>query len=175
MYVCPTVCLLVCLSGRVTQKLAPTALIVFTQEADMTRSVILKNLLKDSSPSKYAMLSNVCYDENITYASASKGLSSLMAVLLLWKTDSFRAYKSCLFFSQLFLPKFSHGMAAISDWTFITCYNNSVVGRHLLGPPYKRGALWDLVDLFDIVIPRQNQGTGTQRPRSRLEVELVYR
>ena len=26
---------------------------------------------------------------------------------------------------------------------------NAVVGRHLLGPPYKRGALWDPVDLFD--------------------------
>ena len=85
----------------------------------MARSVILKNLLRDSSPSKYAMMSNVCYDENITYASESESLSSLMAVLLLWKTDSFRAYKSwcklSLFFSQLFLPKFSHGMAAISD------------------------------------------------------------
>ena len=32
---------------------------------------------------------------------------------------------------------------------------NTVVGRHLLRPPYKRGALWDPVDLFEIVIPRQ--------------------
>ena len=31
---------------------------------------------------------------------------------------------------------------------------NVDVGRHLLGPPYRRGALWDPVDLFDIVIPR---------------------
>ena len=51
---------------------------------------------------------------------------------------------------------------------------NAVVGRQLLGPPYKRGALWDPVDLFNIVIPRQSQGTGTQRPRPRLEVKLVY-
>ena len=59
----------------------------------------------------------------------------------------------------------------------VTPRYNAVVGRHLLGPPYKRGALWDPVDLFDIVIPRQNQGTGTQRLRARprLEVELVYR
>ena len=32
---------------------------------------------------------------------------------------------------------------------------NAVVGRHILRLPYKRGALWDPVDLFDIVIPRQ--------------------
>ena len=32
---------------------------------------------------------------------------------------------------------------------------NAVVGRHLLRPPYKRGALWDPVDLIDIVIPWQ--------------------
>ena len=31
-------------------------------------------------------------------------------------------------------------------------------------PRYKRGALWDLVDLFDIVIPRQRY-PGTQRER----------
>ena len=36
---------------------------------------------------------------------------------------------------------------------------NAVVWRHLLGPPYKRGALWDPVDLFDIVVPRQRSGT----------------
>ena len=29
-----------------------------------------------------------------------------------------------------------------------------------MGPPYKRGALWDLVDLFDIVIPSPRQRTG---------------
>ena len=51
---------------------------------------------------------------------------------------------------------------------------NAVVGRHLLRPPYKRGALWDPVDLFDIVIPRQRYpGTQRERPRLRLEVELV--
>ena len=27
-------------------------------------------------------------------------------------------------------------------------------------PPYKRGALWDPVDLFDIIIPRQSKGQG---------------
>ena len=33
----------------------------------------------------------------------------------------------------------------------VTPRYNAVVGRHLLGPPYKRGALWDPVDLFDQV------------------------
>ena len=47
---------------------------------------------------------------------------------------------------------------------------NAVVGRHLLGPPYKRGALWDPVDLFDIIIPRRSKG---QAKLPRLEVELV--
>ena len=36
----------------------------------------------------------------------------------------------------------------------VTPRYNTVIGMHLLGPPYKRGALWDLVDLIDIVIPR---------------------
>ena len=36
----------------------------------------------------------------------------------------------------------------------VTLRDNAVVGSHLLGPPYRRGALWDPVDLFDIVIPR---------------------
>ena len=31
-------------------------------------------------------------------------------------------------------------------------------------PPYKRGALWDPADLFDIIIPRQSKGQG-HRPR----------
>ena len=33
----------------------------------------------------------------------------------------------------------------------VTPRYNTVVGRHLLRPPYKRGALWDPVDLFDII------------------------
>ena len=37
----------------------------------------------------------------------------------------------------------------------VTPRYNAVVGRHLLGPPYKRGTLLDPVDLFDIAIPRQ--------------------
>ena len=52
----------------------------------------------------------------------------------------------------------------------VTPRYNAVVGRHLLGPPYKRGALWDPVDLFDIIIPRQSKG---QAKLPRLEVELV--
>ena len=56
----------------------------------------------------------------------------------------------------------------------VTPRYNAVVGRHLLRPPYKRGALRDPVDLFDIVIPRQRYpGTQRERPRPRLEVELV--
>ena len=49
---------------------------------------------------------------------------------------------------------------------------NAVVGRHLLRPRYKRGALWDPVDLFEIVIPRQRYpGTQRERPRpSKLEL-----
>ena len=43
---------------------------------------------------------------------------------------------------------------------------NAVVGRHLLGPPYKRGALWDPVDLFDIIIPRQRTGQVQSVPSS---------
>ena len=54
----------------------------------------------------------------------------------------------------------------------VTPRYNTVVGRHLLGPPYKRGALWDPVDLFDIIIPRQSKG---QAKLPRLEVELVYK
>ena len=54
----------------------------------------------------------------------------------------------------------------------VTPRYNAVVGRHLLGPPYKRGALWDPVDLFDIIIPRQSKG---QAKLPRLEVELVYK
>ena len=38
------------------------------------------------------------------------------------------------------------------------------------GRPYKRGALWDPVDLFDIIIPRRSKG---QAKLPRLEVELV--
>ena len=52
----------------------------------------------------------------------------------------------------------------------VTPRYNAVVGSHLLGPPYKRGALWDPVDLFDIIIPRQSKG---QAKLPRLEVELV--
>ena len=51
----------------------------------------------------------------------------------------------------------------------VTPRYNAVVGRHLLGPPYKRGTLWDPVDLFDI-IPRRSKG---QAKLPRLEVELV--
>ena len=47
----------------------------------------------------------------------------------------------------------------------VTPRYNAVVGRHLLRPPYKRGALWDPVDLFDIIIPRQSKGQG-HRPSS---------
>ena len=48
----------------------------------------------------------------------------------------------------------------------VTPRYNTVVGRHLLRPPYKRGALWDPVDLFDIImIPRQSKGQG-HRPSS---------
>ena len=36
----------------------------------------------------------------------------------------------------------------------VTPRYNAGIGRHLLGPPYKRGAPWDLVDLYDIVILR---------------------
>ena len=36
---------------------------------------------------------------------------------------------------------------------------NAVVGRHLLRPPYQLGALWDPVDIFDIIIPRQSYPT----------------
>ena len=38
------------------------------------------------------------------------------------------------------------------DAITVTPRYNAVIGRHLLGPPYKRGALWDPVDLFDIII-----------------------
>ena len=41
---------------------------------------------------------------------------------------------------------------------------NAVVGRHLLGPRYKRGAQWDPVDLFDIVIQRQMTRYPTNVP-----------
>ena len=44
----------------------------------------------------------------------------------------------------------------------VTLRYNAVVGRHLLGPHYKRGALWDPVDLFDIIIP--SQGEAKDRP-----------
>ena len=62
----------------------------------------------------------------------------------------------------------------------VTPRYNAVVRRHLLGPPYKRGALWDPVDLFDIVIPSQRTRVPNQRPTEsdsqaklpRLEVEL---
>ena len=40
----------------------------------------------------------------------------------------------------------------------VTLRYNAVVGRHLLRPPYKRGALWDPVDLFDTIIPRRSKG-----------------
>ena len=42
----------------------------------------------------------------------------------------------------------------------VTLRYNAVAGRHLLRPPYKWGALWDPVDLFDIIIPRQSKGQG---------------
>ena len=49
----------------------------------------------------------------------------------------------------------------------VTPRYNAVVGRHLLGPPYTRGTLWDPVDWFDIVIPRaQAKDQGTQRPKA---------
>ena len=48
----------------------------------------------------------------------------------------------------------------------VTLRYNAVVGRHLLGPPYKRGALWDPVDLFDIIIPRQRTGQVQSVPSS---------
>ena len=48
----------------------------------------------------------------------------------------------------------------------VTLRYNAVVGRHLLGPPHKRGALWDPVDLFDII-----RRYPVQLPT--LEVELV--
>ena len=53
---------------------------------------------------------------------------------------------------------------------YYTLRYNAVVVRHLFGPPYKRGALWDPVDLFDIIIPRRSKG---QAKLPRLEVELV--
>ena len=37
---------------------------------------------------------------------------------------------------------------------YLYYYYNTVVGRDLLGPPCRRDGLWDLVELFDIVIPR---------------------
>ena len=57
----------------------------------------------------------------------------------------------------------------------VTPRYNGVVGRHLLRPPYKRGTLWDPVDLFDIIIPRQSKGQAKLPSRlgPRLEVELV--
>ena len=42
----------------------------------------------------------------------------------------------------------------------VTPRYNAIIGRHLLGPPYKRGALWDPVDLFYIVIPKGYQPPG---------------
>ena len=57
-------------------------------------------------------------------------------------------------------------MLLIHDDNTVTPRYNAVVGRHLLGPPYKRGALWDPVDLLDIVVPRQGKGpVPNQRPR----------
>ena len=54
----------------------------------------------------------------------------------------------------------------------VTPRYNAVVGRHLLGLPYKRGVLWDPVDLVDIVIPRL--ASRPQVPNvPRLEVEFV--
>ena len=78
--------------------------------------------------------------------------------------------------SHLQQPK--HTSVRLKEGTVSPRYN-AVAGRHLLRPPYKRGTLWDPVDLFDIVIPRQRYlGTGStqrqrERPRPRLEVELV--
>ena len=55
-------------------------------------------------------------------------------------------------------------------FTTVTPRYNAVVGKHLLGAPYKRGTLWDPVDLFDIIIPRQSKG---QAKLPRLELEFV--
>ena len=46
----------------------------------------------------------------------------------------------------------------------VTPRYNAVVGRHLLEPPYKRGAICDPVDLFDIIIPRQRTRYPTNIP-----------
>ena len=63
--------------------------------------------------------------------------------------------------SRIYSPK-------ATDCTVMLRYN-AVVGRHLLTLPHKRGALWDPVDLFDIVIPGQRYLV----PTPRLGVELV--
>ena len=59
----------------------------------------------------------------------------------------------------------------------VTLRYNAVVGGHLLGPPYKRGALWDPVDLFDIIIQGKGQAKFSrypvQLPTLEVEVELV--
>ena len=69
-----------------------------------------------------------------------------------------------------FIKRKIHYNGALNRYVHtVTPRYNAVVGRHLLGPPYKRGALRDPVDLFDIIIPRQRK----DRPSSqRLEVEL---
>ena len=40
-------------------------------------------------------------------------------------------------------------------------------------PPYKRGALWDPVDLFDIIIPRQSKGQAKFKLPRLEQVEVV--
>ena len=79
----------------------------------------------------------------------------------------------CFVYSALgILPR----VVCFEGATTVTPRYNTVVGRHLLRPPYKRGTLWDPVDLFDIIIPRQSKGQGHstgQVPQTQsLEVEL---
>ena len=49
-----------------------------------------------------------------------------------------------------FQSSYTHSPFTHSLFTVTPRYN-AVVGRHLLGPHYKRGTLWDPVDLFDNV------------------------
>ena len=44
----------------------------------------------------------------------------------------------------------------------VTLRYNSVIGRHFFRPPYKQGALWDPVDLFDIVTPKAKRCPTSQ-------------
>ena len=67
---------------------------------------------------------------------------------------------------------FNSAIQEMANKYTVTLRYNAVVRRHLLGPPYKRGALWDPVDLFDIIIPRRSKGHA-KLPRLEVEVELV--